>query len=706
MKKIFFLLLFALNALADTPPIIYQFASPLVKTGNRNVSIPKASASQAGYLGPDDWTTFNNKLDSSRFNYITNPDAEVDVSGWNLYDDTGRTVPAYVVDQDITYTSTTSGGGGNGQTVSYVLGSSPYAEPPTITCPTANSVQVSWYNGPTVLQNPTATVLKAAWDASCAATMATATITGTASRRQYITGTVTLGNGGDTAPVNGTGGTATGLTFTRSTLNPLVGTASFDLSKDAASRQGKGVSTDFTINAADKGNTLQISFYYLGDAGVVFGTASDVRVFLYDVTNNVMLPITPRATLTGPTASTVYRFAGQFTAATDSVSYRLILHTATTNANASVLKLDSVIVNSVLDASAVTSAPKVVLPAQPITGLVTDHMAVMWQDGNTAWRPATMASGSDRTTQWGFATNIVGLTADIVTHGYLDGFSVGPFLGYNQYVDNTAGGISPLPSPFTDTGVVMGKGVAADAIFVRPEPFTRLVTSKGGLLTNAGANNGSGDVVVAAGTTGQFLRYNTGLTNGFGPFTPVATAPIVYTASTSTWSCAVATGSVAGCISAADFTTFNAKAPTASPTFTGTPAAPTAVAGTSTTQIATTAFATTALNLKANIASPTFTGDVNSSTGNVLISTLGKGLQIKTGTNSKIGTATLVGGAVTVANTSVTANSRIFVTSQTDGGTPGFLRVSSKSVGTNFVITSSSATDTSTVAWVIIESIP
>jgi hypothetical protein len=50
------------------------------------------------------------------------------------------------------------------------------------------------------------------------------------------------------------------------------------------------------------------------------------------------------------------------------------------------------------------------------------------------------------------------------------------------------------------------------------------------------------------------------------------------------------------------------KAPKASPTFTGVPAAPTAAALTSTTQLATTAFATTADNLKANLASPTLTG--------------------------------------------------------------------------------------------------
>lgn len=50
------------------------------------------------------------------------------------------------------------------------------------------------------------------------------------------------------------------------------------------------------------------------------------------------------------------------------------------------------------------------------------------------------------------------------------------------------------------------------------------------------------------------------------------------------------------------------KAPLANPTFTGVPAAPTAAAGTSTTQLATTAFVTTADNLKADLASPTFTG--------------------------------------------------------------------------------------------------
>lgn len=81
------------------------------------------------------------------------------------------------------------------------------------------------------------------------------------------------------------------------------------------------------------------------------------------------------------------------------------------------------------------------------------------------------------------------------------------------------------------------------------------------------------------------------------------------------------------------------------------------------------------------------------------------GLNVGTGTNIaqiKHGRAVLVGGTVAVADASVTANSRIFVCGAVDGGTPGWLRVSARSAGVSFTITSSSGTDTSTVDWLII----
>lgn len=98
-----------------------------------------------------------------------------------------------------------------------------------------------------------------------------------------------------------------------------------------------------------------------------------------------------------------------------------------------------------------------------------------------------------------------------------------------------------------------------------------------------------------------------------------------------------------------------------------------------------------------------FTGKVQIS-GNVLdVSTAGNGLQVAEGSNAKQGTAVLVAGTVTVANTSVTANSRILLTTQTPGGTAGFLVVSARTAGTSFTILSSNAADTSTVAYEIFE---
>lgn len=89
-------------------------------------------------------------------------------------------------------------------------------------------------------------------------------------------------------------------------------------------------------------------------------------------------------------------------------------------------------------------------------------------------------------------------------------------------------------------------------------------------------------------------------------------------------------------------------------------------------------------------------------TGNITVTSVGNGLAVIEGTNAKQGTATLSAGTVTVANSSVTANSRIFLTSQSNTAT-GALRVSARTAGVSFVITSSNSADTGLVAYQIFE---
>lgn len=90
-------------------------------------------------------------------------------------------------------------------------------------------------------------------------------------------------------------------------------------------------------------------------------------------------------------------------------------------------------------------------------------------------------------------------------------------------------------------------------------------------------------------------------------------------------------------------------------------------------------------------------------TGNVNITTAGKGLSVEGGSNAKIGTAVMVGGTVTVSTTAVTANSRIFISKNSDSTGHGSLWVDNITAGVSFDINSTNVLDDATVAWFIIE---
>lgn len=86
----------------------------------------------------------------------------------------------------------------------------------------------------------------------------------------------------------------------------------------------------------------------------------------------------------------------------------------------------------------------------------------------------------------------------------------------------------------------------------------------------------------------------------------------------------------------------------------------------------------------------------------------GGGLSVKEGANARLGVTTLVAGTSVVANTSVTANTRIILTIQSLGtvAAPKAVAVTARVAGTSFTITSADATDTSVIAWHLIEPAP
>lgn len=89
--------------------------------------------------------------------------------------------------------------------------------------------------------------------------------------------------------------------------------------------------------------------------------------------------------------------------------------------------------------------------------------------------------------------------------------------------------------------------------------------------------------------------------------------------------------------------------------------------------------------------------------GDVLINGIGKGLQVKSGSNAKAGTVTANGATgVSVATTAITANSAVIFGLKTVGGTTAPVYMDTVTPGTGFNI-KSTAGNTSVYNWVIVD---
>lgn len=145
-----------------------------------------------------------------------------------------------------------------------------------------------------------------------------------------------------TSPVDGTGGSAT-ITCTRTTSSPISGDGSLLITKDAANRQGQGCSIPFTIDRGDRATMQTIVLPYEVASGTFTAgtdtTNSDLVMWVYDVTNSVLIPVQGTGRFYSNTAD---YFFGYFQTNSNSTSYRLIFHQALTGTSAYTLKVDNV----------------------------------------------------------------------------------------------------------------------------------------------------------------------------------------------------------------------------------------------------------------------------------------------------------------------------------------------------------------------------
>ena len=219
-------------------------------------------------------------------------------------------------------------------------------------------------------------------------------------------------------------------------------------------------------------------------------------------------------------------------------------------------------------------------------------------------------------------------------------------------------------------------------------------TDTGALNTLTGGTGGaispSAGNITLAGTSNQIATTGSGSTITFsliGPYTPATyTAHGVLLGEGTSSIVATAAGATHSVLQG---TTGSDPAFTATPTLT--------------------TLTTTGL-ITAGAAITATTGNITATNGNVVLGTAGNKLNSTSvasttaaGANS-FGTVALVGGTATVLTSAVTANSMIFLTCQALGTVvaPSALCVSATTPTTSFVITASQGTDTSTIAWFIV----
>jgi hypothetical protein len=151
-------------------------------------------------------------------------------------------------------------------------------------------------------------------------------------------------NDASAIPVDGTGGTASDLTITTTTVGGeiLAGLRSLKISKIAANGQGEGASVaSLTIDREDRGKPFYVSLSV--DATHANYLPGDLKLYAYDITNSRLLNVFNNDS-NGNVNKSRGRIDGVIYTEDSTAQVRFMLHVASTNALAWDVFVDSVVI--------------------------------------------------------------------------------------------------------------------------------------------------------------------------------------------------------------------------------------------------------------------------------------------------------------------------------------------------------------------------
>jgi hypothetical protein len=143
-------------------------------------------------------------------------------------------------------------------------------------------------------------------------------------------------NTAQATPVTGNGGSPT-VTVTRTLTSPLTGHASGLITKDVVNRQGEGVRYALSVPSMFQSQNCKISVAFDASANYLGTGAEVLAVYLYDVTNAML--VTP-ATVAIPSGKGIFETTANLSAT--GVDYRLCIHVAGTGTSDWTMKIDQV----------------------------------------------------------------------------------------------------------------------------------------------------------------------------------------------------------------------------------------------------------------------------------------------------------------------------------------------------------------------------
>lgn len=258
-----------------------------------------------------------------------------------------------------------------------------------------------------------------------------------------IGGILAYSDAAASSPVDGSGGSPAS-TIAVSADTSLIGTSNYLWTKSAANRQGEGWAIPFSIDSAYQSKPMTISALYRVDSGTY--ADNDMSVWVYDVTNAVL--IQPSAYQI-KNATGVEQLKCEFQAASNSTSYRLIFHTASTSASAYTLRFDALSISP----NTYTSGPIITdwvayTPTYTGVGTVTGNVTQYRRVGSNLEVTGGYTAGTTTGTTYSI-TLPSGLTVD---HSKLNGSGVTALVGQQHNMTSSLTGIYPteMGTLFTD----------------------------------------------------------------------------------------------------------------------------------------------------------------------------------------------------------------------------------------------------------------